>query len=527
VLDCDYLDGCACEQESTCIRQSGGWQSQSNPEASSKVDFNRVTVHHPGDLTDEKESTTAKRGQCLAETVRSEFLRVAGREYSNPERVAYLYYGGQDGGMFFQWPAMQWCPTNYDPRYRPWYVAAVAGPKDVVVVVDCSGSMKVEQRFEKAIDAVQGLLKTFSDRDYVGLVTFATSAEVAPGVNENDDLEPVLAPMTNGTYSGACPADGCAPGVVPNCPRAPQYKQGCNNKLDVENHIREALGQGGVSTANGNGKCNGTNFYEGFKLAFDMLKNSAEQGRTSGCSDSKIILFMTDGLDRSGRGDLLADIQTMQNQFTPPAQIPIFTYSFGDEARKAVEPDEAKIAQLPQKIACQNYGVAYVIPDGGDLSTVMTAYYSYFAENADPADEKLNRISWTPYAEVITNTQLLAGCKAVYDTAEKANGRLVLQGVVCMDLNVMVSLSDLAMRENYALFESQIESDSKTCIPLSPTATKLQMLRSHPSAVQCKQCDMGAEPCAVETGSAEGEDGESAALPSRALLALLVLAGWQ
>ena len=27
VLDCDYLDGCACEQESTCIRQSGEWLS--------------------------------------------------------------------------------------------------------------------------------------------------------------------------------------------------------------------------------------------------------------------------------------------------------------------------------------------------------------------------------------------------------------------------------------------------------------------------------------------------------------------
>ena len=38
-----------------------------------------------------------------------------------------------------------------------------------------------------------------------------TLVKVAPGVNENDDLEPVLAPMTNGTYSGACPADGCAP----------------------------------------------------------------------------------------------------------------------------------------------------------------------------------------------------------------------------------------------------------------------------------------------------------------------------
>ena len=37
------------------------------------------------------------------------------------------------------------CPNgvnNYDPRVRPWYVAASSGPKDVILVLDVSGSMR-------------------------------------------------------------------------------------------------------------------------------------------------------------------------------------------------------------------------------------------------------------------------------------------------------------------------------------------------------------------------------------------------
>ena len=43
-------------------------------------------------------------------------------------------------------------PPCTDPRYRPWYAAAAAGPKDVVLVVDTSGSMSGE-REQMARDA--------------------------------------------------------------------------------------------------------------------------------------------------------------------------------------------------------------------------------------------------------------------------------------------------------------------------------------------------------------------------------------
>ena len=35
--------------------------------------------------------------------------------------------------------------NDYDPRTRPWYIAATGGPKDIVIILDCSLSMKGEK----------------------------------------------------------------------------------------------------------------------------------------------------------------------------------------------------------------------------------------------------------------------------------------------------------------------------------------------------------------------------------------------
>jgi hypothetical protein len=52
-------------------------------------------------------------------------------------------------------PAAEW-PRNfigfhddYDPRMRPWYIAATSGPKNVVIIIDGSSSMKKNGRWEK------------------------------------------------------------------------------------------------------------------------------------------------------------------------------------------------------------------------------------------------------------------------------------------------------------------------------------------------------------------------------------------
>lgn len=54
----------------------------------------------------------------------------------------WQYFGSIHGVARF-YPGREW-DTNfagfykdYDPRTRPWYIAATSGPKDVVIVMDC------------------------------------------------------------------------------------------------------------------------------------------------------------------------------------------------------------------------------------------------------------------------------------------------------------------------------------------------------------------------------------------------------
>jgi Mg-chelatase subunit ChlD len=43
---------------------------------------------------------------------------------------------------------------TFDPRVRPWYVAATSGPKDVIIVIDKSGSMDAHSRWRLTKEAV-------------------------------------------------------------------------------------------------------------------------------------------------------------------------------------------------------------------------------------------------------------------------------------------------------------------------------------------------------------------------------------
>eukprot|EP00803_Ostreobium_quekettii_P009407 evm.model.scf_1763.1 EVM.evm.TU.scf_1763.1 scf_1763:8834-16698(+) len=79
---------------------------------------------------------------------------------------------------------------SYDPRVRPWYAAATSGPKDVVLVIDTSGSMNTIENGSKgfatrwvvARDALLKLLETFGISDYVNLVEFNDGVKsIIPG----------------------------------------------------------------------------------------------------------------------------------------------------------------------------------------------------------------------------------------------------------------------------------------------------------------------------------------------------------
>jgi hypothetical protein len=187
---CIYVNSCGC---ASCRElPTTGWVSKDASDPKLKVDLGRLALTHPVPGV-EAADAEAKVGQCLAGSIETDFKDIVAREYSDPNRIGYLYYGNQNDGIYFQWPAMEYCPSPaapWDPRYRPWYVNVVTGPKDIVIVLDVSGSMStdpVAARNYKAIEAVERLMMTFTERDYVGLVLFNDRAYV-PAVQCTHDV---------------------------------------------------------------------------------------------------------------------------------------------------------------------------------------------------------------------------------------------------------------------------------------------------------------------------------------------------
>lgn len=73
----------------------------------------------------------------------------------------------------------------YDARMRNWFIQAASSPKDMIILLDGSGSM-TGQRKEIAKHVVLNILETLTDDDYISVVRFAEDiVPIAPCFGEN------------------------------------------------------------------------------------------------------------------------------------------------------------------------------------------------------------------------------------------------------------------------------------------------------------------------------------------------------
>lgn len=78
----------------------------------------------------------------------------------------------------------------YDARMRPWYVGAATSPKDVVILVDNSGSIKMTEPNSLTQLVVRNLLDTLGPDDFVNVLLFQEEVHaLVPGMD--DKLVPV------------------------------------------------------------------------------------------------------------------------------------------------------------------------------------------------------------------------------------------------------------------------------------------------------------------------------------------------
>ena len=102
-------------------------------------------------------------------------------EHAGDATIRWQYFGTPSGFYrIFPGVAQETC-NDYDPRARPWYVAATSGPKDVMIMLDTSFSMNAGNRITLAKDAIIGVLETLTVLDYVHIITFDSVVQSVGG----------------------------------------------------------------------------------------------------------------------------------------------------------------------------------------------------------------------------------------------------------------------------------------------------------------------------------------------------------
>ncbi|KAJ7329179.1 hypothetical protein JRQ81_015353, partial [Phrynocephalus forsythii] len=188
-------------------------------------------------------------------------------------------YFGSSTGFFRLYPGIKWTPDengvlSFDCRNRGWYIQAATSPKDIVIVVDISGSMK-GLRLTIAKHTVITILDTLGENDFVNIIAY------------NDYVHYV---------------ESCFKGILVQADR------------DNREHFKQLVDElhpKGVGTVN-----------KALTEAFRILKESRSAGQGGLCNQA--IMLITDGA--------MEDFKYVFEKFNwPDRKVRVFTYLIGRE----------------------------------------------------------------------------------------------------------------------------------------------------------------------------------------------------
>ena len=133
-----------------------------------EVNMNMSAVHIPTNVYD-------RAGEVIKAIKWSDELdQTFANNFDLDPSLSWQYFGSATGFMR-QYPATRWNPKPvdlFDCRTRGWYIEAAASPKDVLILVDTSGSM-TGIRKEIARHVVTNILDTLGNNDFVNIITFS------------------------------------------------------------------------------------------------------------------------------------------------------------------------------------------------------------------------------------------------------------------------------------------------------------------------------------------------------------------
>ncbi|XP_039530145.1 voltage-dependent calcium channel subunit alpha-2/delta-3 isoform X2 [Pimephales promelas] len=189
-------------------------------------------------------------------------------------------YFGSAKGFFRQYPGVKWHPDEhgviaFDCRNRKWYIQAATSPKDVVILVDVSGSMK-GLRLTIARQTVASILDTLGDDDFFNIIAY------------NQEIR-----------------------YVESCLNGTLVQADSTNKDHFKEHLDKLFAKGIGLLGNA------------LSEAFTILNEINQTGRGSSCSQA--IMLITDGAT-----EMYDDVFAKYNW--PERKVRIFPYLIGRES---------------------------------------------------------------------------------------------------------------------------------------------------------------------------------------------------
>ena len=267
--------------------------------------------------------------------------------------IRWQYFGSQVG-LIRLYPGREWDQNfagfynDYDPRVRPWYIGTTSGPKDVIIILDCSESMRANEKFAIGTSIATVIINTLTRQDYVNIICAHESHWNEIGKWHVYKTE------------------------VLSCQQDTMVKATLAFKRDLKEKLAK-LQPGGTSE-----------FETAFDTAFDLFQRRPKTGCQS------ILVFITDGQDTDGETVRCGAGQYTRSGYVPG---PICKYNWTRywsmvKERQQHQPRARIFSYLvndngqlfPGKLACDNDGHFAILNDGENLINKMFNYFNYLSK---------------------------------------------------------------------------------------------------------------------------------------------------
>jgi uncharacterized protein YegL len=300
-------------------------------------------------------------------------------------------------GPFRIYPARQSeACGRYDARLRPWYVAGSSGPKNIVLMLDVSGTMKGD-RLDLLKQASQRVVNATTIHDRITVVSFNST---------------VKAYATNDGHMFEATEDNTA-------------------------FLNKAIAN---LTAGG-----GTDYYEAFDKMFDVLDATIANEGSTACHTA--VIFLTDdGVGNKLLGKNLTEVKSLvatrlksvSDAIDKPAIL--FTYSLSSLSSNSSNSnafDATSVSSFLAELACEvDYGVWTHVSNDNNLTVdFLSNYYRMFAWGFESSPNDDTFVAWVdPYIFASpANTWGTTVSRPVYDRDWDPP---IFLGVVGIDLDL-------------------------------------------------------------------------------------------